>query len=181
MAQKDVQEAQTTLEIERSNLNRTKERLSQTQESNAATMRTIGNLEDRKAALQASINRVNREIDLQQVQLQDDCVVAEMCIKENIMRLTEHAETIKAQNKQLCAEMDEMVRVDEYAREQLRRNETIMRLKERNSAEMARSVRLVEQSRSQEAQQAIASKAAGLCIYCRQYDGYCDFCTSDKR
>ena len=45
-------------------------------------------------------------------------------------------------------EMDEMVRVDEYAREQLKRNETIMRLKERNSAEMARSVRQVEQSRS---------------------------------
>ena len=46
--------------------------------------------------------------------------------------------------------MDEMVRVDEYAREHLKRNETIMRLKERNATEMARSVRQIEQSRSQE-------------------------------
>jgi len=53
--------------------------------------------------------------------------------------------------------MDEMVRVDEYAREQLRRNETIVRIKERNAEEMARSVRQVEQSRSYEAQQAIFS------------------------
>ena len=90
-----------------------------------------------------------------------------MCIKENIMRLNEHGETIKKQNSQLFGEMDEMVRADEYAREQLRRNDTILRLKERNTAEMARSVRVVEQSRSQETQQAIAAQAAGLCIYCR--------------
>ena len=50
-------------------------------------MRVIGNLENSKSTLQASINTVNREIDLQQVQLKDDCEVAEMCIKENIMRL----------------------------------------------------------------------------------------------
>ena len=93
-----------------------------------------------------------------------------MCIRENIMRLTEHAENIKAQNRQLYMEMDEMVRVDEYAREQLKRNETIMRLKERNTAEMARSVRQVEQSRSQEAQLAMAAKAAGQ-----------EFCPTDQR
>ena len=84
------------------------------------------------------------------MQLKDDCEVAEMCIKENIMRLTEHSETLKKQNSQLYAEMDEMVRADEYAREQLRRNDTIVKLKERNTAEMARSVRVVEQSRSLE-------------------------------
>ena len=71
------------------------------------------------------------------MQLKDDCEVAEMCIRENIMRLTEHAEAIKRQNSQLYLEMDEMVKVGEFAREQLKRNETIMRLKERNSAEMA--------------------------------------------
>ena len=80
--------------------------------------------------------------------MKDDCEIAEMLIRENIMRLTEHAETIKQQNSKLYAEMDEMVRADEYAREQLRRNETVMKLKERNTAEMARSVRIVEQSRS---------------------------------
>ena len=81
-----------------------------------------------------------------------------MCIKENIMRLNEHAETIKSQNKQLYAEMDEMVRADEYAREQLRRNEVIMKLKDRNMEELARSNRMVEQSRSMEMQLAMASR-----------------------
>ena len=79
------------------------------------------------------------------------------------MDLNKHAETIKAQNQKLYAEMDEMVRVDEYAREHLKRNETIMRLKERNATEMARSVRQIEQSRSQEKQLAIANaRQAGL-------------------
>ena len=74
-----------------------------------------------------------------------------MCIRENIMRLTEYSVSIKKQNEQLYREMDEMTRVDEYAREKLHRNEVIMRLKERNAQELARSIRLVEQSRSQEA------------------------------
>ena len=74
------------------------------------------------------------------------------------MRLNEHAETIKSQNKQLYAEMDEMVRADEYAREQLRRNEVIMKLKDRNMEELARSNRMVEQSRSMEMQLAMASR-----------------------
>ena len=45
-----------------------------------------------------------------------------------------------------------MVQVGEYAREQLRRNEIIERLRERNYDELTRSVRMVEQSRSIEAQ-----------------------------
>ena len=72
-------------------------------------------------------------------------------MRENIMRLAEHAEAIKRQNSQLYSEMDEMVKVGEFAREKLRRNETIMRLRDRNAAEMGRSVRMVEQSRSLEA------------------------------
>ena len=60
------------------------------------------------------------------------------------MRLTEHAEAIKRQNAQLYREMDEMVKVGEFAREKLRRNETILRLRERNAAEMGRSARIVE-------------------------------------
>ena len=64
-AQKDMHDTKSTLDFERSNLNRTKERINQTQEQNAATMRKIGDLENRKASLQASINTVNRGIDLQ--------------------------------------------------------------------------------------------------------------------
>ncbi len=78
------------------------------------------------------------------------------------MRLTEHAEAIKRQNAQLYQEMDEMVKVGEFAREKLRRNETILRLRERNTAEMVRSARIVEQSRSMVVQHELASKAAGL-------------------
>ena len=70
--------------------------------------------------------------------------MAEMCIKENIMRLNEHAECIKRQNNLLYTEMDEMVRVDENARQKLHRKDTIARLKERNSAELARSTLLVD-------------------------------------
>lgn len=40
--------------------------------------------------------------------------------------------------------MDQLVEVGEYAREQLRRNEIIMRLKEKNSDELGRSMRMVE-------------------------------------
>ena len=61
-------------------------------------MRQIGSLENRKDNLNAAINTVNRQIDLQSVQLKDDCEIAELCIRENIMRLSEHAETIKKQN-----------------------------------------------------------------------------------
>lgn len=125
-------------------MNRNQERIAQLQEQNSETMKRIGDLQSSKSKLQAAINTLNREIDLQQVQLKDDCEVAEMCIRENIMHLTEHAETIKMQNKKLYAEMDELVRVDEYAREQLKRNDTIDRIKERNSVELARSVRQVE-------------------------------------
>ena len=81
------------------------------------------------------------------------------------MRLSEHAETIKKQNNQLYKEMDEMVRIDDYARTQLHRNEVILSMKERNSRELARSIRQVEQSRSQDVQYELASKRAGLCIY----------------
>ena len=56
-----------------------------------------------------------------------------MCIRENIMRLTEYSVSIKKQNEQLYKEMEEMTRVDEYAREKLHRNEVIIRLKERNA------------------------------------------------
>ena len=40
-----------------------------------------------------------------------------MCIRENIMRLTEHAEVIKKQNSSLFGEMEELVQTDEYVRE----------------------------------------------------------------
>ena len=76
-------------------IRRTKESIERTQDDNALLMREIGILENQKATLGASINTVNRQIDLQEVQLKDDCEVAEMCIRENIMRLTQHAETIK--------------------------------------------------------------------------------------
>ena len=79
-------------------------------------MRQIGSLENRKDNLNAAINTVNRQIDLQSVQLKDDCEIAELCIRENIMRLSEHAETIKKQNQTLYREMDEMVKIDDYAR-----------------------------------------------------------------
>ena len=95
------------------------------QAQNDDTMREIGALENRKATVQASVNTINRQIDLQKVQLKEDCEVAELELKEKIMRLTEHAETIKRQNQLLYQEMDQMVQVGEYAREQLRRNEII--------------------------------------------------------
>ena len=68
-------------------------------DSNTDLMRRIGLLENKKSTLKASTNTLNRQIDLQQVQIKDDCEVAEMCIRENIMRLTEHAEVIKKQNQ----------------------------------------------------------------------------------
>ena len=80
-------------------------------------MRRIGLLENKKSTLKASTNTLNRQIDLQQVQIKDDCEVAEMCIRENIMRLTEHAEVIKKQNSSLFGEMEELVQTDEYVRE----------------------------------------------------------------
>jgi len=52
------------------------------------------------------------------------------------------------------------VEVGEYAREQLRRNEIIMRLRERNSDELSRSMRMVEQSRSIEIQRETAFRRA---------------------
>ena len=58
-------------------------------------MKEIGALENRKATVQASVNTINRQIDLQKVQLKEDCEVAELNLKEKIMMLTEHAETIK--------------------------------------------------------------------------------------
>lgn len=122
------------------------------QANNDETMKEIGALENRKATVQASVNTINRQIDLQKVQLKEDCEVAELNLKEKIMMLTEHAETIKRQNQLLYQEMDQMVQVGEYAREQLRRNEIIERLRERNYDELSRSVRIVEQSRSIEAQ-----------------------------
>ena len=58
-------------------------------------MKKIGALESRKAALQASAKSINRQIDLQKVQLKDDCEAVELSLKEQIMRLNEHAEVIK--------------------------------------------------------------------------------------
>ena len=72
-------------------------------------MRKIGALESRKAALEASAKSINRQIDLQKVQLRDDCEAAELAIKEQIMRLNEHAEVIKKQNAELYREMDSLV------------------------------------------------------------------------
>ena len=69
-------------------------------------MRKISDLENRKQALSTSVKGINRRIDLQKVQLKDDCEVAELCIRENIMRLSEHAETTKRQNTELYREMD---------------------------------------------------------------------------
>jgi len=80
-------------------------------------MKNIGQLENRKSLSQASVNTINRHIDLQQVQLKDDCEVAELCMKENIMRLKEHAETIKLQNQSLSAEMEELLKLGDFARE----------------------------------------------------------------
>lgn len=61
-------------------------------------MRQISRLESQASSLTSTINAVNRKIEMQEVQLKDDCEVAEMCIRENIMRLTEHSEVIKKQN-----------------------------------------------------------------------------------
>ena len=123
-------------------------------------MKKIGALESRKAALQASAKSINRQIDLQKVQLKDDCEAVELSLKEQIMRLNEHAEVIKKQNSELYREMDNLVQAGEYAREQLHRNEIIMRLKERNYEELSRSMRMIEQSRSLEAQREHAFRNA---------------------
>ena len=123
-------------------------------------MKKIGALESRKAALQASAKSINRQIDLQKVQLKDDCEAVELSLKEQIMRLNEHAEVIKKQNSELYREMDNLVQAGEYAREQLHRNEIIMRLKERNYEELSRSMRMIEQSRSLEAQREHAYRNA---------------------
>lgn len=64
-------------------------------------MREISQLESRASTLNQSVKSVNRKIEMQEVQLKDDCEIAEMCIRENIMRLNEHAEVIKKQNSSL--------------------------------------------------------------------------------
>ena len=40
-----------------------------------------------------------------------------MCLREEIMRLEEHAEVIKKQNSVLFQEIEELVSADEYVRE----------------------------------------------------------------
>ena len=77
-------------------------------------------------------------------------------LKENIARLSEHAEVVKRQNTNLFNEMEEMVNADEYVREQLKRADVLNRLKQRNTEELARSMRQVDLSRSMEMQREMA-------------------------
>ena len=52
--------------------------------------------------------------------------------------------------------MEEMVNADEYVREQLKRADVLNRLKQRNTEELARSMRQVDLSRSMEMQREMA-------------------------
>jgi len=60
-------ECQAMVDCESETIRRTKETMAQTQDANALLMREMGILENRKATLGASINTVNRQIDLQEV------------------------------------------------------------------------------------------------------------------
>ena len=58
--QSQLADCHAKVECEKSNLSRNKERLQQIQDANNATMKTIGDLENQKSTLNASINAVNR-------------------------------------------------------------------------------------------------------------------------
>ena len=84
--------------------------------------------------------------------------IDERHIKEEILRMQEHAEVIKKQNKQMYLELEELNRADEFVREKLMRYDVVSKLKQRNAEELGRSYNMVDRSRSPEKQMELASR-----------------------
>ena len=57
-------------------------------------MRNIGILEARKEKMQVQVTSMNREVDMQTMK-QSDLEIKEREVKEDILRLKEHAEVVK--------------------------------------------------------------------------------------
>ena len=87
---------------------------------------------------------------------QSDMEIDERHIKEEILRMQEHAEVIKKQNKQMYMELEELNRADEFVREKLMRYDVVSKLKQRNAEELGRSHNMVNRSRSPEKQRELA-------------------------
>ena len=83
--------------------------------------------------------------------------IDERHIKEEILRMQEHAEVIKKQNKQMYLELEELNRADEFVREKLMRYDVVSKLKQRNAEELGRSYNMVDRSRSPEKQMELAN------------------------
>ena len=112
-------------------------------------LRNIAELQAKKARMEDSVTQWGRDLDTQTLR-QAELEAEERDQKEDILKLKEHSEVVKAQNQQMYLELEELSRADDYVREKLMRFDVVNKLKERNAHELARSTINVDRSRSPE-------------------------------
>ena len=118
-------------------------------------LRNIAELQAKKARMEDQVTQWGRDLDTQTLR-QAELEAEERDKKEDILKLKEHSEVVKAQNQQMYLELEELSRADDYVREKLMRFDVVNKLKERNAHELARSTINVDRSRSPERQREIA-------------------------